>query len=192
MASRLAISLSARARTGPGCSPLKSDLSRIASCPSKARCACAMPSATLSISDGVAAAISRVPAATSVPLYLATPNAAASSGTVPSLTLLCTSPTRSKEYQPTKLAAMVSSTAPPMPAYSWADRRNRRCKIQRICPSTTAHPAACSPDSSCDHHRFSSETPRLIPGCRHPRRRVETHRCQWHQPAQNSPESTTD
>ena len=64
-------------------------------------------------SSGVAATVRLGAAATSTPLWRATSKAAAISGTLPSLTLLWTSPTRLNENQPTRLAARVSSTAPP-------------------------------------------------------------------------------
>ena len=74
-----------------------------------------MPPAIRASSAGVAAAVRRGAAATNAPLFCATANAAAISGTLPSFTRLCTLPTRSKEIQPTKLATIVKKTAPPIP-----------------------------------------------------------------------------
>ena len=72
-----------------------------------------MLSTTWANSSGVEAAVRFGAAATRTPVSRATPNDAASSGTLPSFTRLWTVPTRSKENHPTRLAASVSTTAPP-------------------------------------------------------------------------------
>ena len=72
--------------------------------------------AVTSSSAGVAAAARRGAAATNCPARCATLNAADISGTLRSLTKPWASPTWLNENQATKLAAMVSATAVPMPA----------------------------------------------------------------------------
>ena len=74
-----------------------------------------MLSETLARSSKVVAAVNRGAAATRVALCWATPNAATTSGMLSSLTWLWETPTLLKENHPTRLAATVMTTAPPMP-----------------------------------------------------------------------------
>ena len=70
---------------------------------------------TLANSSMVAAVVKRGAAVIRLLLYWATPKAATISGTLSSLTRLWATPTRSKKYQPTRLAATVRDTAIPIP-----------------------------------------------------------------------------
>ena len=90
-------------------------------------------------SSCVGAAVRRGAAATSAVPDWATPKEAASSGTLPSFTLVWASPTRSKENQPTRLANIVNTTAPPIPAYSSVEMR-KRSSTRGLSRAITAQP----------------------------------------------------
>ena len=96
-------------------SPPDRSPSSAASSAANAACASSMSAATALTSASVAAPARRGPASARTPLNCATPKAAESSGTLCSLTRLCRSATRLNENHPTRLAATVSTTAPPSP-----------------------------------------------------------------------------
>ena len=115
MASMLKISASAWARICVNRSGSVAPRSRSANCCSKTTWSSAIRADTSASSSGVAAAARFGAAATNWLLYSATPKASSSSGRLPSFTRAWALPTWSKENQPTRLAATVSRTAPPMP-----------------------------------------------------------------------------
>ena len=97
--------------------------SRMARCWSSEMRASSISADTAASSSGLADAVSSGAAFTNVPLFCATPNAAATSGRLSSFTVLCASPTLLNEIQPTRLAAIVSPTALPIAKYSCVDMR---------------------------------------------------------------------
>ena len=105
-----------------------------------------MRDATAASSAALGAVVSRGAAATRLPAWRATPNAATISGTLPSLTCRWTLATRSNENHPTRLAAKVSATAAPIPSENCPDSRKRnsssRCRRWCIpCQRRAAAPA---------------------------------------------------